>query len=132
MMLPQGDDNINYVITNFKNKTYKISNDRILGFIDDKNVLEAIKQSIYCILNCERYQYLIYSFDYGVEIQNLIGKDKSFVYASLKQNIKEALLQDDRIVDVDNFVFNKEGEKIIMFFDVMTNYGNIKEYEFEI
>ena len=52
--------------------TYKINQQKnnINGFIDD---IEAVKQSVYLILNIERYKYLIYDWDYGFEIVDLIG-----------------------------------------------------------
>lgn len=43
-------------------KTYKIKDNRIVGFADGK---EALKQAIQLILGTERYEYLIYSWNYG-------------------------------------------------------------------
>ena len=41
---------------------------RISGECDG---VEAVKQAIYNILNTERYQYIIYSWNYGVELKDL-------------------------------------------------------------
>ena len=72
-----------------------------------KNIdnIEAIKQAIYKILMTERYVYTAYNWNYGIELNDLIGKDKSFVKAELPRRIKEALMLDDRIKDVENFSF---------------------------
>lgn len=43
---------------------------RISGFVDER---EAVKQAIMLILNTERYKFLIYSWNYGVELEELIG-----------------------------------------------------------
>ena len=55
-------------------KTYvmNIDGERITGTMTDD--IEAVKQAIYKILNTERYQYPIYSWNYGVELADLFGK----------------------------------------------------------
>lgn len=67
--------------------------------------LEAIKQAVYLILNVERYRYVIYSSNYGVEFDDLLGKPVPYVLPELKRRIEEALTQDDRITSVDGFEF---------------------------
>ena len=41
--------------------------------------LEAMEQAVFKILNTERYQYLIYSWDYGIELmrseERRVGKE---------------------------------------------------------
>ena len=43
-----------------------LDTERISGECDG---VEAVKQAIYNILNTERYQYIIYSWNYGVELK---------------------------------------------------------------
>nr|DAZ07867.1 MAG TPA: Protein of unknown function (DUF2634) [Caudoviricetes sp.] len=112
----------------YPNKTYQmqIDDDRINGIITGN--LEAIEQAVYKILNTERYQYLIYSWNYGVELADLFGKPIPFVLPEIPRRIKEALTQDDRITDVTNFDLNydKSGS-ILAKFTVVTVYGNLQE-----
>ena len=75
---------------------------RLMGSCDG---LEAIKQAVYLILNVERYRYVIYSSNYGVEFDDLLGKPVPYVLPELKRRIEEALTQDDRITSVDGFEF---------------------------
>lgn len=103
-------------------RTYRISGNKIQGFVDG---LEALKQAIYKVLNTERYEYPIYSFSYGIELENLIGKDPVFVQVELQRRIRECLMQDDRITDVDNFKFELIGDEIKCTFDVHSIYGEI-------
>lgn len=103
-------------------KTYKIEDNKIIGFCDD---IEALKQTINNILNTERYDYLIYTWNYGVELKNLIGKSKDLVMTELKRLIKEALIQDDRIDDVEDFTFSFEKNKLNVKFKVITAEGII-------
>ena len=124
--------------TTYHGNTYKIvsENDdeaypsRINGFIDD---IESIKQAIYLILSTERYAYLIYSWDYGIELIDLYGKPMSYVMSELPRRIKEALKVDNRIQDVTNFEFERNGKVLHTTFTVVTNVGNIEsELEVEI
>lgn len=103
-------------------RTYKITGNRIQGYTDG---LEALKQAIYKVLNTERYEYPIYSFNYGIELENLIGKDPIYVQIELKRRIRECLLKDDRITEVDNFQFEVNGDEIKCTFDVHSIYGDL-------
>ena len=95
---------------------------RISDYVDD---LDAVKQAIYLILSTERYEYIIYSWDYGVELVDLIGKPMPYVMAEVPRRITEALTQDDRIEDVVDFEFEMKGKQLHVKFTVISNLGNI-------
>lgn len=128
-ILPQGSVlTNNFLIDNNTlgpTKTYKVDFEKgsIVGFCDE---VEALKQAIYLILNTERYEYLIYSWNYGVEFKGVIGKNKAIEESEYKRVIKEALVQDDRIEDVDNFTFNYEKDSALIRFTVFSIYGEIQ------
>lgn len=103
-------------------RTYKMIGDRIQGYTDG---LDALKQAIYKVLNTERYEYPIYSFNYGVELETLLGKDPVYVQIELKRRIRECLLRDDRITEADNFRFEMAGDTIKCTFDVHSIFGNL-------
>lgn len=106
------------------NKTYylDIENNTIKGYCDG---IEAMKQAIYCILNTERFEHLIYSWNFGIELKNLIGESSTYVVPELQRVITEALVQDDRIEEVNNFDFEINKNKITVTFNVMTTVGEI-------
>ena len=54
----------------YTNQTYKLSDDKIEGFMDG---LEALKQAVYKILATEQYEYPVYDFTYGIAWKELIG-----------------------------------------------------------
>lgn len=117
---------------NYPSRTYKLmlDNNRISGYTDD---LDAIKQSIYLILSTERYKHIIYSWGYGVELLDLIGKPMPYVMSELPRRIKEALTQDNRISDVVDFEFKHKGKRLYTTFTVVSNVGNIStELEVDI
>jgi hypothetical protein len=101
-------------------KTYKLSTNKIQGYTDE---LEALKQAIYKVLNTGKYEYPIYSFSYGVELDSLIGKDPIYVRIEMKRRIQECLLQDERITSVDNFIFTVTGDEMLCTFNVRSIYG---------
>lgn len=112
-------------IETMPSKNYKmiIDENYISGYSDD---LESMKQVIYKILNTERYQYEIYSWNYGIELKDLIGEPVNYVCAELERRISEALLQDDRIIGVNNFDFNYENRGVVYaLFTVETIFGNV-------
>ena len=106
--------------------TYKmnLTSELIRGYTDGQ---EAMKQAIYKILNTERYQYVMYSWNYGVELLDLYGEPVSYVCPELERRITEALTWDDRIKSVDNFEFNisKKGE-IHVTFTAHTVFGEVQ------
>ncbi|MDB0519959.1 DUF2634 domain-containing protein [Clostridioides difficile] len=116
---------INFDVRQEPSKTFKLNMERnkVDGICND---VEALKQTIFLILNTERYQHLIYSWNYGVELNDLIGEPISYVIPELERRITEALIQDDRIENVDNFEFQNIKGKVQCRFSVHTKYGNIK------
>lgn len=124
-VLPQGaviNSNIELEEITQPYKTYKIDFEKggIAGFCDE---IEALKQAINLILSTERYEYLIYSLNYGSELKGIIGKDKDIVESEFKRRIKEALVQDDRINNVDNFIFIYDRDGVLVKFTVFSIYG---------
>lgn len=106
--------------------TYKMNleSGSIRGYTDK---LEAIKQAIYKILLTERYQYLMYSPNYGIETLDLYGEPLSYVCPELERRISEALLWDDRIESVSDFEFDlsKKGA-VQVSFTVHTRFGDVQ------
>lgn len=114
-----------FEITEQPTHTYKMNleSNLIRGYTDGQ---EAMKQAIYKILNTERYQYVMYSWNYGIELLDLYGEPVSYVCPELERRITEALTWDDRIQSVDNFEFNisKKGE-ILVTFTARTVFGDV-------
>lgn len=107
-------------------KSYKmgLNSQVISGYV---NSLKAMEQAIYKILHTERYKYIIYSWNYGVELEDLFGKRVSYVCPEIKRRITEALLQDKRIIDVSNFDFDVSRRGVVYtIFVVNTIFGEIK------
>lgn len=131
-MIPKSNlnDSLELVDEVETSRTYKILIGDSKGYIEG---LGALKQAIYKVLSTERYEYPIYSFNYGIDIESLIGKDYDYVRIELKRRIEECLLEDERINVVNNFAFEREEDILKCTFEVESIYGNIilnKEVEF--
>lgn len=127
-MIPYSDEPESFELTDEPQaaKTYKLfpAEHAAAGLTDG---VDALRQAIFLMLSIERYENLIFSWDYGLELADLYGMPKAYVESELKQRIPEALLQDDRIVGVDSFSFEEAGKKITASFTVHSIYGDLQE-----
>ena len=104
-------------------KTYRVLNGRVVGWIDNK---QALRQAIEKLLHTERYMYEIYTDEYGIELQALIGENFDLVEAEIGRIIKEALLADDRIVSVENIQATKlDSTSLLVAFSVESIFGTL-------
>lgn len=118
-LLPSTSDTSPIEVTSDRgpSKTYGVAYEadgRYKGFIYER---EAMKQAIFKILQTERFRYLIYSWDYGIELADLFGMPIPYVLAELPRRISEALLADDRIKKVYDFdtTYTKKGVVLCKF-----------------
>lgn len=103
-MIPEQEvDLTNLEVVTQPSLTYRLDFERkrIGSKIDNE---EAIMQMVMKILYTERYAYVIYSSQYGVELDRLIGQEYDFIVSDLERTITEALLADDRILSITDFV----------------------------
>lgn len=126
-MIPAINDILTHDIelVSYPSQTHKmhLGSQTISGFIDGK---ESVKQMIYKILNTERYEYIAYTWNFGLYTSDLFGEDYDYVCAELERRITEALLFDDRINGVEGFEFSlQERNKVLCTFSVNTTFGTI-------
>lgn len=129
MNIPQINDDFNVETYTYRQPdlTYRLGEKTVNGKI---NKLDAIKQAVYHILMTERFSNPIYDDNYGVELEQYLGKDFGFVLAGIQQTLQDALLQDDRITDVivtDVSKSDKQANACVVTFIVGTIYGNYTE-----
>lgn len=120
------NDNINLEFQTMPSLNHKmiLDGNRIINKCDK---LEAMKQVIYKIIMTERYKYLIYSWNYGIELADLFGEPVYYVVPELERRITEALTQDDRIESVTDFDFDisKRGVVVVKF-TANTIFGKVE------
>lgn len=125
-MIPEQQvDLTNLEVVSQPSLTYKLDFERkrISGKIDNE---EAIRQLVMKILYTERYAYVIYSSQYGVELDRLIGKDYDFIVSDLERTITEALLADDRILSITDFTVEQTAiDRMSATFTVNSVVGSV-------
>lgn len=126
-MIPTGGKLINTPVENIEqpSRTYRLDlkRNQIVGTVDD---LDAVRQSVFKILQTERYRHVIYSFDYGHELKTLIGSNPTFVKSEVTRMLQEAFMQDSRITNIEKVQITNEDENMIVEFTVVTQYGSFQ------
>jgi len=128
-MIPKIKTSADITVKELPTKTHRMElyeGNYILGFVDS---LKAMEQAIYKILRTERYKYIIYSWNYGIELEDLFGMPVEYCVVELERRISEALLQDNRITAVNGFEFDTESERgtvLIKKFVAETVFGEIQ------
>lgn len=89
--------------------------------------LDAIKVWIYLALRVPRYRHVIYSWDYGNELETLVGQGYTKDHLELEVNrmLEEALLINENILSIDNLEVTQESDKISVSFTANTLYGEV-------
>jgi len=87
--------------------------------------LEYLQVWIRKALMTSRDNSIYYGTSYGSEHYSLIGKNlhPDYSRSEYERMIREVLLDNDAISQVDNFAFAQEGSKLIVSFDVASIYG---------
>lgn len=114
-------------------KTFELDllNGQIGGYIDGE---QAIQQFIRKAVFTARNRYLIYSDAYGSELSDLVSKNLPFSVLEIEipRLIEDALVYDDRIASVGNFVLTQESDKLFVSFVVALVNGETVESEVTI
>ena len=121
-LLPDTEELEELDIVEQSSYTFISDGKQIVGMADG---LEAVRQTIQNILQTERFMYQIYSTNYGIESDDLVGADPDYIRAALPTRIEDALSVDDRILSVDDFTFDFSGDKAVVTCNVETVYGTV-------
>ena len=104
-------------------KTYEVIHNLVDGWID---ALDAMRQAVEKVLSTERFEYPIYTDNYGTELMDLIGAPFQYALSDTERRIQEALSVDDRIVEVTDFdLLQTSSDSLLVTFNVTTIYGKL-------
>ena len=89
---------------------------------------EALKVWIWLALHCERYRHPIYSWDYGVELDQYIGQrySEEYINSALRNDVEECLLQNPHIQAMTEFKASFSGDTITMEIKLDTDLGEVE------
>lgn len=92
------------------------------GAVQTISGVETLEEWIRATLATERYMYPIYHQWYGSEAERIIalGLASQQAASEIERMIKEALMVDERVKDVSNFVHTISGDTIQTEFEVLS------------
>ncbi len=117
----------------FKQPAWDFENDRFLYDGNGRHIIltekKAIEVWIYKALKTERFSYLAYSWQYGIELYPFIGKVMGVQerYSELKRVIIECLMVNPYITSIDSVDFEEEkhGNSVSTRIQLTTVYGEV-------
>jgi hypothetical protein len=91
---------------------------------------EAVKIWIWKIFQTSRYRHLIYSWDYGHELEPLVGKrySNAVIQSEAERLVKEAIWPtlEDYVTDIRNLAVSAEKDILCTDFTAVTPYGEVE------
>lgn len=97
---------------------------RVRGMDDGKN---AVRQAIEIALSVERFQWGIYSANFGADFTGIIGRDTGYAAAVLEKRIRDALSVDNRVLGISNFSYTASGGILTADITIRTVFGDIAQ-----
>jgi hypothetical protein len=87
--------------------------------------LEAIKMWAFLAINTTRYRHDIYSWDYGCEIEDMIGQSltQEYLDTEIPRVIEECLTVNPHIKSISNISIALNDDKLSGNFTINTDYG---------
>ena len=120
--LPEGIDLNDVIDESLPTNTFlvNVEAEQIAGMDDG---LDAMRQAVEIILTTKRFNHQIYTSNFGVELEDLIGEDPGYIESTLPERIRDAFSVDDRILSEENFTFTQTGDTMLVTFTVNTVFG---------
>lgn len=85
--------------------------------------IEAMRQAVEIMLTTKRFNHQIYTENFGIELDDLIGEDPDYIESVLPDRVREAFSIDERILGEQNFTFTTIGSSMLITFEVVTVFG---------
>lgn len=115
---------IESIAPNYNYDSMRLSIDPV-GRVEIGDSLLAYRFWVTKCLLTERYKYLAYDTDFGVEFEEIIrsNPDRDVAESEIMREIDEALSVDERTQSVDDFEFEWNGSHVYVKFVIETIYG---------
>ena len=112
-------------VTTRKEYEFDFNNNALTGKILEGK--EALKMWIYKALLTSRYIYPIYSWDYGQDLDELIGQgyEVDYIKSEVERKVTECLLVNDKITRCHDFDINLINDTLHITFTAETTFGEV-------
>lgn len=86
---------------------------------------EAVRQAVEVIVNVERFQWQIYTPNFGTDFDHLLGRDAGYVASELQRRLADAFLPDNRILGISDFAYTVRDTVLTASVTVNTVFGDV-------
>lgn len=88
--------------------------------------LEAVKVWVWFALHTPKDRYYVYSPNYGMEYEDMIGKgySREYMETELQRMTEECLMINPFITGIQNFTMKKEESRVELSFLLVTSLGD--------
>ena len=87
----------------------------------------AMRQAVEIHFSTERFDWQIYTPNFGMQWRGLIGQNPGYVGLEIQRRIQDAIKPDRRMTGIENFSYQVKDENLIVEFTVQTVYGAISQ-----
>ena len=95
---------------------------RLRGRVDN---WEAVRQAVEVIVNVERFRWQIYTPNFGTDFDGLLGNEPGYVASELQRRLTDAILPDNRLLNISDFSYTFEDGILAATFTVNTVFGPV-------
>jgi hypothetical protein len=86
---------------------------------------EAVRQAVEAIVNVERFRWQIYSPNFGMELDGLLGAEPGYAASELRRRLSDAFLPDSRILGIADFSYSFQDSVLSASVTVNTVFGPV-------
>lgn len=87
---------------------------------------EAVRQAVEVIVNVERFRWQIYTPNFGIELDGLLGRDPGYAASELQRRLTDAFLPDSRLLGISDFSYTFDSGILTARVTVNTVFGPVK------
>lgn len=126
--LPTNTVNISQGVTfqEYPTKTWYVNpvTRQISGMTDG---YQAMQQAVEIMFSVERFDWQIYSPNFGMQWRGLIGKNPGYVALEIHRRALDAIKTDKRMTGISDFDYTVNGDSLTASFVVKTVYGDVAQ-----
>ena len=127
-LLPETDIDLTQGIEFVEYPTYTWNADAKTGCISGMtDGYAAMQQAVEIMFSVERFRWQIYSSNFGMEWNGLIGNDYGFTASEILRRAKDAIKSDKRMKNISDFFYTAHDDVLTVSFTVNTVFGDIKK-----
>lgn len=87
----------------------------------------AMRQAVEILFSTERFDWQIYTPNFGMQWRGLIGQSPGYVGLEIQRRIQDAIKPDRRMTGIENFSYTVKGDSMTVSFTVTTVYGPVPQ-----